>query len=81
MNCALREVRTLEFVPLPEATLHAPNQRELSERDLDDVAGGFLPLAALAEGVLVGLAVVGVVAVGVAGTALVYKAATGKDLF
>ena len=80
----LRAVPSLEIVPPSDAALHGTNRGELSERELDGVAGGMAPLvvaAALAEGVLVGLAVVGAAAVGVAGTALSYKAATGKNLF
>ena len=85
MNCANASVHGFEIVPPSDATLHGTNCHELSERELDGVAGGMLPLmavaAAAAEGVIYGLAIVGAVAVGVAGTALVYKAATGKNLF
>ena len=85
MNCANASVRGFEIVPPPAAAFHGTNGHELSERELDGVAGGMLPLvavaAAAAEGVIYGLAIVGAVAVGVAGTALVYKAATGKNLF
>ena len=84
MNCANASVHGFEVIPPSDAALHGTNRCELSERELDNVAGGMAPLvvaAALAEGVLVGLAIVGAAAVSVAGTALVYKAATGKDLF
>jgi lactobin A/cerein 7B family class IIb bacteriocin len=72
----------LRFEVAPLSALHgAVNLHDLSEADLDDVSGGFAPLLLIAEGAVIGLAVVGAVAVGVAGTALVYKAATGKNLF